>query len=81
MNVVETTAIPVITSLLQQTDCLHLMPVEVARYYAQSGDLTILPVTLPFTMSSFGIIMRRSELLSPGASIFLRHLRAVAAEI
>jgi DNA-binding transcriptional LysR family regulator len=81
VNVVETTAIPVITSLLQQTDFLHLMPVEVARYYAQSGDLTILPVTLPFTMSSFGIIMRRSELLSPGASIFLRHLRAVAAEI
>lgn len=80
VNVVETTAIPVITSLLQQTDFLHLMPVDVARYYAKSGELAILPVTLPFTMSSFGIIMRRSELLSPGASIFLRHLQAVAAE-
>jgi DNA-binding transcriptional LysR family regulator len=81
VNIVETTEIPVITSLLQQTDFLHLMPVEVARYYAQFGELAILPVTLPFKMSSFGIITRRSELLSPGASIFLRHLQAVAAEI
>jgi DNA-binding transcriptional LysR family regulator len=81
VNVVETTAIPVITSLLQQTDFLHLMPVEVARYYAQSGELTILPIALPFRMSSFGIILRRSELLSAGVRIFLRHLQAVAAEI
>jgi DNA-binding transcriptional LysR family regulator len=81
MNIVETTEIPVITSLLQQTDFLHLMPVDVARYYAQFGELAILPVTLPFKMSSFGIIMRRSELLPPGASIFLRHLQAVAAEL
>ena len=81
VNVVETTAIPVITSLLQQTDFLHLMPVEVARYYAEFGELAILPVNLPFTMSGFGVITRRSELLSPGSSIFLRHLRAVASQI
>lgn len=81
VNVVETTAIPVITSLLQQTDFLHLMPLEVARYYAQFGELAILPVDLPFKLSSFGVITRSSELLTPGCSVFLRHLRAVAAEI
>jgi DNA-binding transcriptional LysR family regulator len=81
LNIVETTAIPVITSLLQKTDLLHLMPVDVAGYYAHFGELAILPVTLPFKMSSFGIITRRNEVLSPGASIFLRHLQAVAAEI
>ena len=81
VNVVETTAVPVITSLLQQTDFLHLMPVDVASYYAQFGELAVLPVTLPFKMSSFGIITRRSALLSPGASMFLRQLQAVAAGI
>lgn len=81
VNVVETTAIPVITSLVQQTDFLHLMPLELARYYAQFGELAILPVNLPFKMSSFGVITRRSELPAPGCTAFLRHLRAVADEI
>ena len=35
-NVVDTTAILFITSLLQQTDFIYAMPTEVARYYTQA---------------------------------------------
>jgi len=80
-NVVETTAMSVIMSLLQQTDFLHVMPLDVARYYVQSSKLAILPIHLPCKMDSFGIIMRRDHLLSPGANLLLKHVRAIAAEI
>jgi DNA-binding transcriptional LysR family regulator len=80
-NVVETTAMSVILSLLQQTDFLHVMPAEVARYYVQSNELAMLPIDLPCKMDSFGIIMRRDHVLSPGANLLLKHVRALAAEI
>ena len=78
-NVVETTAMSVIKSVLQQTDFLHIMPLEVARYYVNSRELAILPIDLPCTMDSFGIIMRRNHLLSPGAQLLLSHIRRIAA--
>jgi len=80
-DVVETTAMTVIKGLLQQTDYLHVMPREVAHYYVQSGELAILPIDLPCKMDSFGIIMRRDHLLSPGAGLLLTHIRSVAARI
>ncbi|WP_041791289.1 LysR family transcriptional regulator [Rhodoferax ferrireducens] len=80
-NVVEATAISVITSLLQQTDFLHVMPLEVARYYVRCSELAILPIELPCKMDSFGVIARRDQLLSPGAKLLLQHLRTIAAEI
>lgn len=80
-NVVETTAMSVIKSLLQQTDLLHVMPVDVARYYVSSNELAMLPIELPCQMDSFGIIMRRNHVLSPGAQRLLQHVREVAAEI
>src|SRR5476649_703981 len=80
-NVVDTTALLLITALLQQTDSLHVMPIEVARYYASLNILTILPIELPCKMDSFGIITRRSHLLSPGARVMLDAIRVAAAEI
>ena len=81
VNVIDTSAPLIITSLLQQTDFLHVMPVEIARYYAQYGMLTILPVDLPCNMDSFGIITRSNQLQSPGAKILLQAIREAAAEI
>lgn len=78
-NVVETTAISVITSLLLQTDFLHVMPLEVAQAFVQSGELAILPIALPCQMDNFGIILRRDLVLSPGATLLLKHVRATAA--
>lgn len=77
-NVVETTAMTLTLSLLQQTDFVHVMPTEIARYYVQSGELAILPIALPIRMDNFGIITQRHRLLSPGASLLLGHLRDLA---
>jgi DNA-binding transcriptional LysR family regulator len=80
-NVVDTTAMLVITALLQQTDSLHVMPLEVAQHYASLNVMRILPIELPCKMDAFGIIRQRDHLLSPGADLLLRAVRAAAAEI
>jgi DNA-binding transcriptional LysR family regulator len=80
-NVVDTTAILVITSLLQQTDFLYAMPTEVARYYTQARLMDILPIELPCKMDGFGIITRNDHLLSPGALILQQAIRDVARTI
>ena len=80
-NVVDTTALLLIISLLQQTDSLHLMPQEVARYYAQLNILTILPIQVAIKMDGFGIITRRDQLLSPSAGVLLDAIRVAAKEI
>lgn len=80
-NAVDTTALLLITALLQQTDSLHVMPVEVARYYASLNVLSILPIELPCTMDAFGIITRQNHLLSPGAALLLKEVRAAAKEM
>jgi DNA-binding transcriptional LysR family regulator len=80
-DVVDTTALLVITALLQQTDSLHVMPLEVAQYYESLNVMRILPINLPCKMDAFGIIRQRDRLLSPGADLLLKAVRAVAEEI
>jgi DNA-binding transcriptional LysR family regulator len=80
-NVVDTTALLVITALLQQTDALHVMPLEVAQYYASLNVMRILPIDLPCKMDAFGIIRQQDHLLSPGATLLLDAVRAAAKEI
>jgi DNA-binding transcriptional LysR family regulator len=80
-NVVDTTALLMITALLQQTDSLHVMPLEVAQYYASLNVMRILPVELPCKMDAFGIIRQQDHLLAPGADMLLRAVRAAAQEI
>jgi DNA-binding transcriptional LysR family regulator len=80
-NVVDTTAMLMITALLQQTDSLHVMPIEVAQYYASLNVMRILPIELPCKMDAFGIIRHQDHLLSPGADLLLRAVRAAAREM
>ncbi|ALK97607.1 LysR family transcriptional regulator [Massilia sp. WF1] len=80
-NVVDTTALLIITALLQQTDSLHVMPLEVAQYYASLNVMRILPIELPCKMDAFGIIRQRDHLLSPGADLLLRAVKAAAVEM
>ena len=81
VNVVDTTALLLVTALLQQTDMLHVMPLEVAQYYASLNVLSILPIELPCKMDAFGIIRQQDHLLSPGADMLLRAVRAAALEL
>ncbi|MDC8786481.1 LysR family transcriptional regulator [Roseateles koreensis] len=78
VNVVDTTALLLIMALLHQSDAIHVMPVEVARYYASMRVLSILPIELPCKMDAFGIITRQDHLLSPAAEHLLRVLRVEA---
>jgi DNA-binding transcriptional LysR family regulator len=80
-NVVDTTALLLIISLLRHSDSLHLMPRDVARSYEQQGILAVLPIEVPLTMDGFGIITRRNHLLSPSAVAVLDAVRAAATEI
>lgn len=80
-NVIDTTAILVIISLLQQTDYLYVMPTEIAHFYININVLTILSIDLPCKMDGFGIIARRLQILSPSATILRQAIRDVAREI
>jgi DNA-binding transcriptional LysR family regulator len=80
-NVVETMAPLVITNLLEQSDLLAVLPVDIARHYAKHGMLAVLPIELPCTMDYFGIITRRDQILAPGAALMLEALRETAATL
>ncbi|MES2934360.1 MAG: LysR family transcriptional regulator [Pseudomonadota bacterium] len=80
-NMIDTTAILVVIGVLQQTDYLHVMPIDVARYFAQLGTVSILPIDLPCKMDAFGIITRRDQVLSPGAALLHRAIKEIAGEI
>ena len=81
LNVIDTTALLVVTALLQQTDSLHVRPIAVARYYESQNVLSVLPIDLPCRMDAYGIVSLDGHLPSPGAELLLRALRSVAAEI
>ena len=80
-NTVDTNSVLVVMNMLMHTDFLHVVPVEVARFYMRSGEIAMLPIEIPCVVENYGIITRRDVMLSPGAQLLLGHVRAVAAEI
>jgi DNA-binding transcriptional LysR family regulator len=80
-NSVETSSLLFITKMMQQSDMVSVMATDVARYYADHGLLSILPLTLPCDMEPFGFITRRDRLLSPAASRVLRSLKSSAMAV
>jgi DNA-binding transcriptional LysR family regulator len=75
LDIVETTSILATTAMLEGTDMISVVPLEVARYYARYGLLGILPVELPIAMANLGIITRKTKELSPATRGFLDCLR------
>lgn len=80
-NVVETSALPVIIALLQETDMISVVPERSVLPYCEAGMLTTLPIRLGVNLDAFGIITRRHLPLSPGAEIVLKMLRETAAKV
>ncbi|NKF24196.1 LysR family transcriptional regulator [Solimonas marina] len=80
-RLIESAAVVFLTKMLQQCDYLAVVPTDVARYYAEHGMVTILPIELSCTMDAFGIITRTDWLLSPAAKIMLRALKDAAAPV
>jgi DNA-binding transcriptional LysR family regulator len=80
LDIVETTSILATTAILERTDMISVVPLEVARHYARYGLLAILPVELPIAMANLGIITRKSKPLAPATRGFLECLRATVLD-
>ena len=80
-NVVETTALPVITSLLRRTNMVAALPLDVVQPYCQAGVLTVLIPNLNVQMGVFGLVTHRERKLSPGAQVLLAALREAGTKI
>lgn len=80
-NIVETSALPVITNLLRNSDLLTALPVDSIAPYTQASMLTILPIELGVSVESFGIIRRRDDPLSPGGQRLLDALHTTAGRL
>jgi DNA-binding transcriptional LysR family regulator len=78
-DIVDTSEIVLITSMLQMSDALNVMSQDVARRYQALGLLAILPLELDCRMDPFGIIRRREGVLAPGAELLLQAIRREAA--
>jgi DNA-binding transcriptional LysR family regulator len=73
-DVVETSSIVTITSLLAETERIAVVPTEVAEYYVRYGMLAILPLSLSQALEPFGWIVRRGRPLSGSARRFIELL-------
>lgn len=80
-QVVETSALPVIISLLQMSEMVSALPCEVLRPYCEVDILKRLPIDLDLRLGEAGIITRRGQEFSPGAREMLAALRAAAASL
>ncbi|HEY8878048.1 MAG TPA: LysR family transcriptional regulator [Roseateles sp.] len=76
---VETLSLPVVTSLLGQSDMVSALPDELVKPYLAAGLLEVLPFDLGLRMDVYGIVTRRGHQLSPGAELMLACLREEAA--
>jgi len=77
---VSTLALPTIASLMEQSDMIAPLPVELVQPYLDSGRMVVLPYDLGLRMDLYGIITRKQHKLSPGAEAMLGAVRAVVLE-
>ncbi|WDS36184.1 LysR family transcriptional regulator [Pseudoxanthomonas sp.] len=80
-NVIETSALPVITALLIESDFLTVLPARSISAHVEAGLLQILPIDLDVRMEDFGIVRRRHHPLSPAAAHVLAALRETARDL
>ena len=80
-NIVETDCLPVITSLLRQSNMVVALPEEAVQSCCKAGILTVLVRNLPLGVGAFGLITRRHHKLSPGAQVMLSALREEAGQL
>jgi DNA-binding transcriptional LysR family regulator len=66
--------------LLERTDMISVVPLDVAQHYANYGMIAILPVELPISMAKLGIITRKKKDLSPAVRAFLNTLNESVLE-
>jgi DNA-binding transcriptional LysR family regulator len=80
-NIVETTSLPLITALLQQSNMIAALPEEAVQSSCEAGHLTVLLGDLPLGVGAFGLITRRNHKLSQAAQLMLTTLRELAPQV
>lgn len=80
-NIIEAECLPVITTLLQQSDMLAVLPEEAVQSFCKAGMLTVLARNLPFAVGEFGLITRRHHKLCPAAQLMLSAVRELAQDM
>ena len=80
-RLVESVSILTNAALLQQTDMLGVMPVNVARHYTGAGALAVLDVVLPPPSGPVGTITRAGAVSNPVLEQLLQALRDAGAAI
>ena len=76
LDIMETASILATTTLINASEMISVVPLDVAQHYAQVGLLAILPIDLPLPMAKLGIITRQGKVVSPAVTEFLHYLRA-----
>jgi len=79
-NVVESASLPMIVSLLQQSDMVAALPETTVQPYCTAGKLTALIGNLPLPVGAFGLITRGDRQLSSGAQLLLKTTREVGGQ-
>lgn len=79
VETVETLSVPLVVSLVTNTDMLVALPKELVQAQLTAGELVALPFDLKLRMDVYGIITRQGHVLSPGAEILVDALREAAA--
>lgn len=80
-GMVETPSIFSTLELLQATEMLSLQPRAAVEKYVAKGLLGHVPVPIRHTMSNYGIVTRKNEVLSQTTQEFIAILRAVAVRL
>lgn len=75
-QLVESMSILTNTTLLQESDMLGVMPLNIARQYAKAGTLALLRVPLPLPSGPVGIITRADQPPVPALDDLVAALRA-----
>jgi DNA-binding transcriptional LysR family regulator len=77
---VSTMALPTIASLIENSDMVAPLALELVQPYIDSGRMVVLPFDMGLRMDLYGIITRKQHQLSPGADAMLAALREVVAQ-
>lgn len=80
-QVTEAVSTLMITRLVEETDHLAVLPRDVAEYYAEREQLSILPVRLACKLESCGIITGKRRPLSPAARLVHDAFAAAAVDL
>jgi DNA-binding transcriptional LysR family regulator len=81
IGMVETPSIFSTLELLQATDMISLQPRAAVEKYVNKGILGRLPIALNRSMTSYGIVTRKDEVMSQPMREFITILRSVAGGV